>query len=290
MNDKLQIFNHEAFGQIRTVIGDDGEPRFCLRDVCRSLGLTSKGVGQRLSDEVISNYPIVDSLGRQQLATFVNEDGLYDVILESRKPDAKAFRKWVTSEVLPSIRKHGMYMTDNAIEKALENPDFLLITLQKLQSERDARIKAEEEAQRQAEIVHSQESIISSQIEKIDILEEKTEFTDKVLKSNSLVNISQIANDYGLSGAALNQILKENKIIYWQGGQWNLYANYKQYGQSVTDYNDDKGYVKMRLKWTHEGRMFIHRLLLRLGYHTNTDRSLECEREKSIQLTINFNS
>lgn len=107
MND-LQIFNNEEFGEIRTITKDD-EVLFCLGDLCRILELTAKGVKQRLTDEVISNYPIPDSLGRIQNTIFVNEDGLYDVILDSRKENARKFRKWVTSEVLPSIRKTGGY-------------------------------------------------------------------------------------------------------------------------------------------------------------------------------------
>ena len=107
MND-LQIFSNEEFGSVRTITNDN-EPMFCLGDLCRALDLTAKGVRQRLSDEVISTYPIKDALGRMQNALFVNEDGLYDVILESRKDSAKKFRKWVTSEVLPSIRKTGGY-------------------------------------------------------------------------------------------------------------------------------------------------------------------------------------
>lgn len=110
MND-IQIFNNPNFGEIRTVINENGEPMFCLVDVCAALELTPKGVKQRLGDEVISNYPIIDTLGREQQALFVNEDGLYDTVLESRKPKAREFRKWVTSEVLPSIRKTGQYAT-----------------------------------------------------------------------------------------------------------------------------------------------------------------------------------
>lgn len=106
--NEVQIFNNSEFGEIRTVTIDN-EPMFCLGDLCKALELTAKGVKQRLDDEVISNYPTSDSLGRKQNALFVNEDGLYDVILESRKDSAKKFRKWVTSEVLPSIRKTGSY-------------------------------------------------------------------------------------------------------------------------------------------------------------------------------------
>lgn len=113
--DAIQIFNSPQFGEVRTT-GTSDNPLFCLSDLCRCLGLSAKGVNQRLGDEVISNYPIIDNLGRTQQALFVNEDGLYDVILDSRKPQAKAFRKWITSEVLPAIRKTGGYIVSNPEE------------------------------------------------------------------------------------------------------------------------------------------------------------------------------
>ena len=99
---------------------------------------------RRLGDDVISSHPISDSLGRIQQANFVNEDGLYDVILDSRKPEAKQFRKWITSEVLPIIRKHGAYMTDKSIEKALTDPDFLIQLATELKNEKQKRLQAEQ--------------------------------------------------------------------------------------------------------------------------------------------------
>lgn len=108
MKNELTIFENEEFGEVRTII-KNGEFLFCLGDLCRALDLTAKGVKQRLRDEVISNYPIEDSLGRMQSTIFVNEDGMYDVVLESRKKNARKFRKWITGVVLPSIRKTGSY-------------------------------------------------------------------------------------------------------------------------------------------------------------------------------------
>lgn len=110
MTNNIMIFESPEFGRIRTVKDEKGEPWFCLKDVCKVLGLKQNGVAMRLDDGVISTEPICDSLGRTQMANFVNEDGLYDVILDSRKPSARAFRKWVTSEVLPQIRKTGGYI------------------------------------------------------------------------------------------------------------------------------------------------------------------------------------
>ena len=104
-----RIFKHEEFGEIRT-LGDWEDPKFCLVDLCRILELGNPSqVKTRLEDGVISNEVIPDSLGRLQKTAFVNEDGMYDVIFDSRKPEAKKFRKWVTSEVLPTLRKSGTY-------------------------------------------------------------------------------------------------------------------------------------------------------------------------------------
>lgn len=142
----IQVFNNPAFGNIR-VAGTEENPQFCLTDVCKALKLSAKGVNQRLGDEVISNYPITDKLGREQQALFVNEDGLYDVILDSRKTEARQFRKWITSEVLPTIRKHGAYMTEDALQKAIQNPDFLIQLATELKNEKQKRLVAEKKIQ-----------------------------------------------------------------------------------------------------------------------------------------------
>ena len=112
MENQLQIFSNPEFGSIRT-LGNWENPLFCLPDACKILDLDPSAVVRRLDDEVISSHPIADSLGRIQMTNFVNEDGLYDVILDSRKPEARRFRKWITCEVLPSIRKYGYYVLPN---------------------------------------------------------------------------------------------------------------------------------------------------------------------------------
>lgn len=109
----IQIFKNEVFGEVR-VAGTSEEPLFCLADICKILELDSSQVMKRLDDGVVTIHPITDSLGREQKANFINEDGLYDVILDSRKAQAKVFRKWVTSEVLPSIRKTDELNKSNA--------------------------------------------------------------------------------------------------------------------------------------------------------------------------------
>ena len=117
MNNEITIFENEQFGTIRTS-GTAEEPLFCLADLCRALDLRQGDVVRRIDKGVVSTQPLQTAGGIQQ-ANFVNEDGLYDVILDSRKPEAKAFRKWVTSEVLPSIRKTGSYAVKNMGRKEL---------------------------------------------------------------------------------------------------------------------------------------------------------------------------
>lgn len=172
MND-IQIFNNEEFGAVRTT-GTPEQPLFCLADVARVLGLKTSKLVQRLSDDVLSKYPISDSLGREQVTNFINEDGLYDVILDSRKPEAKRFRKWVTSEVLPSIRKHGAYMTQQTIEKALAEPDFLIRLAVNLKEERQKRLLVEQECE------HQRTRIVELGSKVDDLQQEVTEMKDKV--------------------------------------------------------------------------------------------------------------
>lgn len=201
----IQIFNNPSFGNVR-VAGTEVNPLFCLADVCKALGLSAKGVNQRLGDEVISNYPIADSLGRTQQALFVNEDGLYDVILDSRKPEAKQFRKWITSEVLPTIRKHGAYMTDNIIEKTLSDPDYLIQLATTLKQERQQRIEAER---------------------KVAAAQPAVTFTQAVSGSASSCLIGELAklinqNGYPIGERRLFKWLRENGYLGTKGERYNI--------------------------------------------------------------------
>lgn len=135
--NNLQVFNNAEFGEIRTV-NLHGEPWFVLKDVCVALDIGSPHkVYDRLEEDERSRIPVIDSLGRNQQTAIVNESGLYNVILRSDKPNAKPFRKWVTSEVLPSIRKHGAYMTPETLQAAILNPDTMIQLCQQLKSEQE---------------------------------------------------------------------------------------------------------------------------------------------------------
>lgn len=141
MND-IQIFNYSG-NEVRT-IQKDGESWFVLRDVCAVLGISHvKDTADRLENDEVGQTEVIDSIGRTQTTTIINESGLYNVILRSDKPEAKPFRKWVTAEVLPSIRKHGAYMTENTLENMIASPEFGIKLLTALQEEREQRVKLE---------------------------------------------------------------------------------------------------------------------------------------------------
>lgn len=138
MNNDIQIFNYNNH-EVRTV-QKDGEPWFVLKDVCAILDISNhKMTTQRLDVDEVSQTYLIDSIGRKQEMTVINESGLYNVILRSDKPEAKPFRKWVTSEVLPSIRKHGAYMTQEKLQEVLCNPDALFQIVSALKEESDKR-------------------------------------------------------------------------------------------------------------------------------------------------------
>ena len=264
MND-IQIFKNPQFGEIRTV-GTADNPMFCLLDVCKSLGLSAKGVNQRLSDEVISNYPIVDSLGRTQQALFVNEDGLYDVILDSRKPKARQFRKWVTSEVLPVIRKTGGYM----VSKQDDTPE--LVMARALQIANDTIARHEEELAdaknkiaRQHDRIGTLEGHLRYNIEEVKKLTPDAEYTRKTLSSTTSWNTNIIAKELGLSAVTLNKRLQGLGIQYKEHGVWVLTHKYQDKGYTKTstyDFLKQDGSVGTRIQteWTEKGRRFIHGL------------------------------
>lgn len=252
----IKIFENAQFGQIRTAMSDNNEPMFCLADLCQCLGLTSKGVNQRLGDEVISNYPIVDSLGRTQMALFVSEDGLYDVILDSRKPQAKAFRKWVTSEVLPTIRKTGGYIATKADDTPEEIMARALAIAQDTLSKREQRI-----AQLQA-TNEDQALRIEQQEEQLKASAPKVKFYEEHLQSNDTLTTTQVAKEIGLDANKLNQRLKAIGIIYKQSGQWLLKQPFCQWGLHATrtqtftrsDGTTGTNYYSV---WKQKGKMFI---------------------------------
>lgn len=250
---ELQIFNYNG-KEIRTV-EKNGDLWWVLKDVCEVLELSNPTmIAGRLDEDERAKF----DLGRQGDTNIINESGLYNVILRSDKPEAKKFKRWVTHEVLPTIRKHGAYMTDKALEEALTSPDFLIKLATQLKDERDKRIAVEAKSQAQEQIIKE--------------LKPKADYTDRILKNSGLVTITQIAKDYGMSGQGMNALLNRLCVQYkTASGQWLLYSKYQAKGYTHsktidilrTDGTTD---IKMETKWTQKGRLFLYEKLKKHGY------------------------
>ncbi|SCA96707.1 Antirepressor, phage associated [Bacillus mycoides] len=165
--NQLQVFNSEEFGQVRTVVkGKD--VWFVAKDVCDVLEIVNATRSlSRLDEDELHSMKVADSLGRLQETNIINESGLYSIIMTSRKPQAKAFKKWVTSEVLPSIRKHGAYMTDQVLEQAVTNPDFAIGLLTKLKEEKEKLAAAQQIVQQQPLVTFAEACMQSDQTLKV---------------------------------------------------------------------------------------------------------------------------
>ena len=189
----------------------------------------------------------------------INESGVYALVFSSKLPKAKEFKRWVTSEVLPSIRKHGAYMTKPTIEQIITSPDFLIKLATELKNEKEARQEAE------AKNFKLEHEVVGLN-EKISELKPKADYVDRILKSTSLVTTTQIAKDYGMGAPTFNKKLKELKVQHNVGGQWVLTYKYqgKGYASSETVEVEKKdGSIKtvMHTKWTQKGRLFLHDFL-----------------------------
>lgn len=242
----LQIFAFEGTDEIRTLLIND-EPYFVGKDVAQTLGY--KNTRKALIDHVDEEDKGVtnrDTLGGKQDLTIINESGLYSLILKSKLPSAKKFKRWVTSEVLPQIRKHGMYATD----ELLNNPDLLIEVATKLKEEKTLRLIAEQ---------------------RVNELQPKADYYDRILNNKGLVTVSTIAKNYGMSAVSFNKLLHELGIQFNQSGTWLLYSKFQDKGYTHIepfDYEDKNGnpQVKTRMKWTQKGHIFLYETLKKNNY------------------------
>lgn len=255
--NNIQVFNNPEFGDIRTV-EIDGEPWFVGKDVADDLGYQngSRDINRHVDEEDRQNYQNGTFESNRGL-TIINESGLYSLILSSKLPSARRFKHWVTSEVLPAIRKHGIYATEDVTDKILNNPEFGIELLTKYKEERDKRRFLSEQ-------VLTQQKLITE-------LQPKADYVNQILKSTSSVKTTQIAKDYGMSARAFNKLLYELGIQYRVGDQWVLYAKYQACGyvRSVTyeyRHRDGRLDVKMCTEWTQKGRLFLYETLKKEGY------------------------
>ena len=245
MESKLQIFENDEFGKVR-VLEIDGQSWWVLRDVCTGLGLNSPHkVAERLDEDERNQIPLTDSLGRRQQTTIINESGLYGVILRSDKPKAKSFRRWITSEVLPSIRRNGAYITEETLVRMLHSSEFTSELLERLLAEREKN------------------TVLRKRIE--DIVP-KARYYDLILQSKNTVQVTLIAKDYGMTAVSFNQLLHELGIQFKLGDTWILYQQFADKGYTCSKtYHINEERSIIHTYWTQAGRLFLYEILKKNG-------------------------
>lgn len=270
MINEIKIFNNEDFGEIR-VTEINNEPMFCLADLCRILGLTVSKVNQRLTEDVRTTHPLETAGGMQQ-AIFVNEDGLYDVILDSRKSEAKIFRKWITSDVLPTIRKHGGYLTQQKIEEVLSDPDTIIKLASKLKEERAER-----------------ERLAIDNKEKQKLIEQQTPsvvFTQAVVGSQSSCLIGELAKMIAQHGIKIGEHrlfkwLRKNGYLGTHGERYNVpNQQYVEQGlftikKGVRNGNNGVLHTTITTKLTGKGQVYFINKFLKLKENGKLEACLQ---------------
>ena len=229
----MQIFKNHEFGTIRTFTNEQGEALFCAKDVCDALGYkqTHKAVERHVDEGDGMKRPTPTKSGTQTML-YVNESGLYALILSSKLDSARRFKRWVTSEVLPAIRQNGRYELE-LHNRQLEQRNALL------------------------EEINTQQKPL-------------TDYARTILSSTQTVTITQIAQDYGFTAVRFNELLRNLRIQHKVGGQWILYTPYinKGYVQSFSSYfvkEDGEVQVKLHTRWTQGGRLFLYEELKKAG-------------------------
>lgn len=261
--NNLTVFKNQDFGEVRTVTIND-EPYFVGKDVAEILGYSNsrKALADHVDDEDKDVTKCYTLGGAQDLAV-INESGLYALILSSKLPRAKQFKHWVTSDVLPAIRKHGAYAT----EELIANPDLAIAAFKALKEEREANRKLEQK--------------VAVQTQQISEMAPKVSYYDVVLNCKDLVSMSVIAKDYGWSASRMNKYLHEKGIQFRQGDIWLLYQKYAEKGYTSTKthsyLNDDGPHTKVHTYWTQKGRLFIYSLLKEDGIYPQ----MECDQLES---------
>ena len=237
--NQIQIFQNQEFGAIRTMSNEQGEALFCAKDVAEALGYRRSNDAVRVhvepEDAVKRSTPTTSG---NQLMTYINESGLYSLILSSKLDSAKRFKHWVTSEVLPSIRKNGGYM----VVRPDESDEVIM-----------------------ARALQIMQATLQRRDEQIAMLKPRAEYADHVLDSISCFTVTQIGKELGMTGHDLNVLLCSHKIQYQQSGQYLLYADYARQGLAKNRTHSHRGHdgtlrTHTYLVWTERGRDFIHRL------------------------------
>ena len=238
--NEMQIFKNREFGTIRTISNEQGEALFCAKDECDALGYkqTHKAVERHVDKGDGMKRPTPTASGIQTML-YINESGLYALILSSKLESARRFKHWVTSEVLPSIRKQGGYI----VARPHESDEVIL-----------------------ARALQIMQATLQRRDEQIAQLKPRADYADHVLDSISCFTVTQIGKELNMTGHDLNRLLCEMRIQYVQSGQYLLYADYARQGLAKNrsfEYHTSDGELRTKtyLVWTERGRDFIHRLI-----------------------------
>lgn len=256
--NELKIFENRDFGKIRSLMVNN-EPFFVGNDIATVLGYknTRDALSKHIDEEdKISDVAIYDGSQNRNM-TIINESGLYSLILSSKLESAKKFKRWVTDEVLPSIRKTGGYI---AGEKDMTEDELVLKAMTVL-NKKVENLRSKNE---QLTIENAQQK------QMIGELKPKADYTDKILQNKGVVTITAIAKDYGMSGEKMNERLHELGVQYKQSEQWFLYSKYHNNGYTHSEtidlkHKDGTPFVRMNTKWTQKGRLFLYELLKKNG-------------------------
>ena len=237
---EIKIFQNQEFGAIRTISNERGEAMFCAKDVCDTLGYNNSrdALRNHVEAEDVEKFDTPTKGGKQKL-NYINESGLYALVLFCKLDSAKRFKHWVTSEVLPSIRKNGGYM----MARPDESDEVIL-----------------------ARALQIMQATLQRRDEQIAQLKPRAEYADHVLDSITCITTTQLAKELDMTAQELNRLLCEMHIQYWQSGQYLLYADYARQGYAKNRTHSYRGHddtlrTNTYLVWTERGRDFIHRLL-----------------------------
>lgn len=250
--NELMIFDNPEFGEIRTM-EEGGSVLFCGNDVAKALGYKSPKDAVSTHCRGAVKRRLTDSLGREQDTAFIPESDLYRLVFSSKLPAAEKFTDWVTKDVLPTIRKNGMYQLPKDYPSALRA----------LADAEEKRLALAAENERQAQVIAEFEPI--------------RQYVDTILESPDALATSQIAADYGMSAQQLNKILRDEGVQHKVNGQWLLYKKHmnKGYTKSKTvqiTHSDGRNDTKLHTQWTQKGRLMIHNILEKRGIVAMMDR------------------
>jgi prophage antirepressor-like protein len=257
MDNKLQVFNNAEFGSLELLLEDD-KIYFPATECANILGYTNpRDAIIRHCKGVVNHDSLTD--GGIQKVRYIPEGDLYRLIIRSKLPSADKFECWVFDEVLPTIRKYGIYATDNVLDQMIDKPELAIRLFEEIKLDRKKQLALENENRHNNAL--------------IALMNCKVSYYDKILHSTNTIPVSKIAKDYGMTAIAFNQLLHKEDIQYQLSDTWLLYKSFanKGYTQSYTYYITNEKTV-VHTHWTQKGRLFLYNFLKAKGIKPVSER------------------